>query len=234
MANFKSPLVWGTLIRRYKRFLADVEFGDGSIQTVHCPNTGRMTGCAVPGCKVGLLNVAGGKRKYDYRWVLSEVDQQLICIDSAYANQVVVEAIKSGSLPEFAGFDLLQTEIKHASGCRFDVGLTFGPLQTLLEIKSVTLKGEESDGYFPDAPSMRGAKHLNTLADSVAETTRCVQLYLVMHNGIDSVSAAVDIDPKYAQALDAAVAVGVEVLAYRGRVSSAGVIVDGALPVTTG
>ena len=223
-------LIEGRLLRRYKRFLADVELHDGQRITVHCPNTGAMTGCAEPGSRVWLSTSASKTRKYPHTWELVETAHGLACIHSAKANQVVREAFAAGRIPGFTQYPQLRTEVKYAQGSRVDLVLAGAAGVVYVEVKSVTLCRENGQGLFPDAVSERGRKHLLALQEARGQTTRAVLFFCVFHQGIDKVSAAGAIDPRYREALQQAMAAGVEVLAWGAAVSPSGIELQRALP----
>mgnify|MGYP002632810614 FL=1 len=196
-----GPLLEGRLLRRYKRFLADVELLSGEVITVHCPNTGAMTGCAAPGVRVWLSQSANSKRKYPHTWELVETAAGLACIHSARANQVVKEALQSGVIPGLDAYPKLATEVKYAGDSRADLLLSGPAGRVFVEVKSVTLCVDGGQGLFPDAVSERGRKHLQALSEALDEHTRSVLLFCVLHSGIERVSSAGDIDPAYREAL---------------------------------
>lgn len=225
-----GPLLEGRLLRRYKRFLADVELPGGEIITAHCPNTGAMTGCAEAGSRVWLSLSDSKTRKYPHTWELVETSSGMACIHSARANRVVREAFASGLIPGFGAYPEIRTEVKYGQGSRVDLLLEGEGGRVYVEVKSVTLCREGGLGLFPDAVSERGRKHLEALQAVLAADTRAVLFFCVFHSGISSVSAAGDIDPRYRQALCDALAGGVEVLAWRAQVSPQGIELLQALP----
>src|SRR5690606_27076955 len=152
------------LERRYQRFLADVRLADGSLLTVHCPNTGAMTGCAEPGARVWLSLAVGAHRKYPHTWELVETAAGLACIHSARANQLVAAALAAGTIDELVGYRRLRREVRAVGGSRIDFLLEEGVApDCLVEVKSVTLCDADGLGRFPDAPSARGLRHLEEL-----------------------------------------------------------------------
>lgn len=223
-------LVEGRLLRRYKRFLADVTLPDGRAITVHCPNTGAMTGCAEPGARVWLSRSSSAGRKYAHSWELVETAEGMACIHSARANQVVREAFADNRIAGFDGYPEIRREVRYGSGSRADLLLEGAAGRVLVEVKSVTLCRERGQGAFPDAVSARGSKHLRELQAALDLHTRCLLLFCVMHEGVRSVCAAGDIDRLYRQALVEAVAAGVEVQAWRTAVSPAGLVLERPLP----
>lgn len=225
-------LIQGRLVRRYKRFLADVELADGDIITVHCPNTGAMTGCAEPGARVWLSTSAVKTRKYPHTWELVETRQGLACIHSAKANQVVHEAIAGGVVAGFESYPQIRTEVKYGQGSRADLLLQGERGRVFVEVKSVTLCRPGGLGAFPDAVSERGRKHLRELQCVLQPDTSAVLFFCVFHAGIQAVCAAGDIDPRYRDALAEAMAAGVKVLAWRANITTAGIELDRELPFT--
>ena len=227
-----GPLLEGRLLRRYKRFLADVELLSGEVITVHCPNTGAMTGCAAPGARVWLSQSTNSKRKYPHTWELVETAAGLACIHSARANQVVKEALQAGVIPGLDAYPKLTTEVKYAGDSRADLLLSGPAGRVFVEVKSVTLCVDGGQGLFPDAVSERGRKHLQALSEVLDEHTRSVLLFCVFHSGIERVSSAGGIDPAYREALLQAQHAGVEVLAWQAEVAPAALKLVRPLPFT--
>ncbi len=225
-----SELIEGRLLKRYKRFLADVELPDGQQITAHCPNTGAMTGCAEPGSRVWLSVSPSKTRKYPHTWELVETPQGMACVHSARANKVVRSAFEAGLIPGFEAYPEIRSEVKYGQGSRADLLLQGGEGQVFVEVKSVTLCVEDGQGLFPDAVSERGRKHLRELAAVCNESTRAVMFYCAFHEGITRVSAAGNIDPRYRDALLEALHQGVEVLAWGAQVSPQGVALVRPLP----
>lgn len=225
-------LLEGRLQRRYKRFLADVELPGGETITVHCPNTGAMTGCAEPGSSVWLSRSDVKTRKYPHTWELVATEQGLACIHSAKANAVVREAFAAGVIPGFEDYPRISTEVKYAQGSRADLLLEGEQGRVFVEVKAVTLCRGGGLGVFPDAVSERARKHLHALESVVDESTRALLMFCSFHQGISHVSAAGDIDGKYRDALGEVMSRGVEVQAWASQVSTAGVQLDHALQFT--
>jgi len=223
-------LVCGRLIRRYKRFLADVELDDGTQITVHCPNTGAMTGCAEPGSRVWLSVSNSPKRKYAHTWELVETTGGLACIHSAKANPVVAEGFASELIPGFGDYPEHQREVKYATSSRADLVLRGQPGQVYIEVKAVTLCREAGLGVFPDTTSDRARRHAQELASVIDNNTRAVMFFCVLHAGIKRVQPAADIDPAYAEALARAMEAGVEVMAWATKLSTAGITLSNAIP----
>ncbi|MEL7292230.1 MAG: DNA/RNA nuclease SfsA [Pseudomonadota bacterium] len=221
--KFQPPLAPATLIQRYKRFLADITLGDGSQRTIHCANTGAMTGCAEPGDTVWFSTSDNPKRKYPNSWELTETKQgHRICVNTARANTLAVEAIQNGVISELQGYEQLLTEVKYGNeNSRIDILLKSQNKPTCyIEVKSVTLLDEQGQGYFPDAVTTRGQKHLRELTEMAQSGSRAVLLFTVLHSGIEKVSPALHIDAKYSQLLKNAQEHGVEVLCYKAQLSS--------------
>lgn len=211
-----SPLIEGRLIRRYKRFLADVELAGGDIVTVHCANPGAMTGVAEPGMRVFLSRSANLKRKLPLSWELVEADGGLVGINTAHPNRLGEEAIRAGRVPELAGYATLSREVRYGRKSRIDILLS-DPVRgdAYVEIKNVHLLRQPGLAEFPDSVTARGARHLEELADMVAAGYRAAMLYLVQRSDAARFALARDIDPAYGTAFDRARTAGVEMLAYR-------------------
>jgi sugar fermentation stimulation protein A len=226
--HFNPPLEPATLIKRYKRFLADITLPDNSKRTIHCANTGAMTGCATPGSTIWYSTSDNAKRKYPNSWELSETDKgHQICVNTARANQLAVKAIENKTIVELLGYDALRTEVKYGSeNSRIDILLEDSEKPPCyIEVKSVTLLDEQEtltkgQGFFPDTVTIRGQKHLRELTKMVESGSRAVLLFTVLHSGIEKVSAAHHIDAKYSLLLKQAQDAGVEVLCYKAELSS--------------
>jgi sugar fermentation stimulation protein A len=211
-------MVFGTLIKRYKRFLADVELEDGSVITVHCPNTGRMTTCAEPGWRVALSDSQNPKRKYRYTWELVHNGDGWICVNTGRANEIAFEAVSNGTIPELAGYAEVIREQTFGNS-RFDLLLRTDDDLCYVEVKSVTLLS--ADGYyaFPDAVTERGRKHLNELIEVINAGHRAAMLFVIPRSDGTTFRAAHEIDPNYADALKSAEAAGVEIHVWQADVS---------------
>jgi sugar fermentation stimulation protein A len=215
-------LLEGRLVKRYKRFLADVELKSGEIITAHCANTGSMRNCCDPGSRVWLLDSANPKRKLRYTWELVEVaGSYLACINTHRANHLVKEAIEHSRIEQLVGYDELLTERPYGSEkSRIDILLRgSGRPDCYVEVKNVTLLSDDGLGLFPDAVTVRGRKHLRELAGVVEEGHRAVLFFNVAHTGIVRVKPAWNIDPEYALTLVEAMEVGVEVIVYGTDIS---------------
>ena len=212
------PVIFGTLLRRYKRFLADVELEDGSVITAHCPNTGRMTTCAEPGWRVALSESSNPKRKYRHTWELVHNGACWICVNTGRANAVVFEAISKGWIPKLAGYAEVLREQTFGDS-RFDLLLKNGSNRCYVEVKSVTLRTDDGCYAFPDAVTARGRKHLHGLVDAVQAGHRAAMLFVLARSDGSSFRIAREIDPDYFQALEMAQAAGVEIHAWRTTIS---------------
>ena len=219
--EFAPPLQQGILLRRYKRFLADVQLSDGSEITLHCPNTGSMRNCLYPGETVWFSTSDNPKRKYAHTWeLMTTPNGSLIGIHSSQANALAEDAINKGIISELTGYDSLSREVKYGDeNSRIDILLQAAQKPACyIEVKSCTLL-EDGQGYFPDAVSLRGQKHLRELMHMVSLGHRAVLLFVVQHSEITCVAPAAHIDPEYAKLLKIAVLSGVEVLAYCCEIS---------------
>ncbi len=232
--RFDPPLEEGRLVRRYKRFLADIETLHGEQLTIHCPNTGSMLNCMVEGGQVWFSRSNDPKRKLPGTWEIGETPQgRLACINTGRANRLVEEALQAGLIGELRGFTGLKREVAYGQeNSRIDFRLDYPNGSAFVEVKSVTLGFDGSSvAAFPDAVTQRGAKHLRELATLARDGVRAVQLYCVNLSGIEAVRPAVEIDPGYAAALREAVAAGVEVLAYGVHLTHQEIFIDRRLEV---
>ena len=229
-----SPLLRGTLVRRYKRFLADVTLENGEEITAHVANSGSMLGLKEPGMEVWLSESDNPKRKLKYSWELVRDGDGLVGINTMHPNKIVAEAITAGNIGELTGYSGLRREVRYGKNSRIDILLTDdGHLDCYVEIKSVTLKrgGKDSDrAEFPDAVTARGTKHLGELSDMVAAGSRAVMFYLVQREDCKIFSIASDIDTAYADALAKAIKQGVEVICYACRLTPDAIVIDHPMP----
>lgn len=220
-----GPIIEGRLIRRYQRFLADVTLADDSEVTAHCPNTGSMLGCQPANARVVLSVSDNPKRKLKYTWELVETSPGVwACINTARPNAQAREAIVRGVIDELAGYATCRSEVRYGSEkSRIDLHLSGheSRADAWVEVKNVTLC-EDRTGYFPDAVTTRGQKHLRELIAQAEAGYRAVLLFVVNHSGIEIVKPADRIDSAYGRLLRQAQAAGVELLAYRARLSDQG------------
>ncbi|HVK56105.1 MAG TPA: DNA/RNA nuclease SfsA [Burkholderiales bacterium] len=230
---FTFPLVEACLVRRYKRFLADVTFADGSSATASCPNTGSMMGVAEPGSRVWLTHAPSPTRKYDYAWELTETSAGvLVGINTSRPNALVAEAIEAGVVGELAGYISVRREFKYGvEGSRIDLLLEGNGAPCYVEVKNVTAAVTAGVALFPDAVSDRGSKHLRELMAMVAQGNRAVLVFCVQRGDVKAVRPADEIDPVYGRTLREAIAAGVEVLAYRADVGLSSIALVTSVPV---
>ena len=230
--RFAEPLVEGRLVRRYQRFLADVDTAAGRV-TAHCPNTGSMQGCAEPGMRVWLSPAANPARKLAWTWELVEaLPGVVVGMHTGRSNGLVREAIEAGAVPELTGYPTLRPEQRYGEGSRIDLLLQApGRPDCYVEVKNVTAAVEGGVGYFPDAVTTRGARHLREMAAMVAAGHRAVLVFCVQRGDVDVVRPAGHIDPAYERAFREARSAGVEVLALGAEVSPAGIALTRRLEV---
>lgn len=215
MTQFSQPLIEGKLIKRYKRFFADIALEDGTIITSHCPNTGSMRTCGTAGDRVFVEPNDNPKRKLKYTWEYTATPDGYIGVNTQRPNQIVAAAIADGQVSELAGYSKLKTEVKYGSNSKIDILLENDHgKRCYVEVKNVTLIANDAL-LFPDAITTRGQKHLQELINVVTQGDRAVMFYLVNRPDGKKFAAAANIDPTYAKLLDQAVAAGVEVLVYR-------------------
>ncbi len=226
-----APLVRGTLVKRYKRFLADVTLEDGETITAHCANPGSMLGLDEPGSEDWLSRSDNPKRKLAYSWELLRVGDGLVGINTARPNAIVAEAVEAGRIVEASGYGGLRREVRYGKRSRVDILLQDGTRpDCYLEVKNVHLK-RGGPAEFPDAVTARGARHLEELGDMVEAGHRALMFYLVQRTDCESFRLAGDIDPKYAKAFHRALARGVEAVVYCCKISLHEIVVDRALPL---
>ncbi|WP_186398007.1 DNA/RNA nuclease SfsA [Stappia sp. P2PMeth1] len=231
--RFSSPLVSGRLVKRYKRFLADVILDSGEEVTAHCANPGSMLGLREPGARVFLSLSDNPARKLKYSWEIVEADGALVGINTAHPNGLVEEALTARLIPELAGFSGLRREVKYGRNSRIDIlleGLDGRPVY--VEVKNVHLMRQAGLAEFPDSVTARGAKHLVEMGDMVAEGARAAMVYLVQRPDCDHLSFAADIDPAYAAAFVAAKARGVEAYAIGCRVTPEEIVAERPVTLT--
>lgn len=228
---FSRPLTEGRLLRRYRRFLADVETGTG-IVTAHCPNTGALLGCVAPGSRVWLSRSDAATRKYPHTWEMVEVNGgTLVGINTGLANRLARELVESGRV--LGDYARLKAEARYGSeNSRIDFLLEDDARPPCyLEVKNVTAAVDDGVALFPDAVSTRGAKHLREMMRAVEAGSRAVLLFCVQRSDVTEVRPADGIDPEYGRILRAAIAAGVEALAYRAEVSPTGIALREPVPV---
>lgn len=228
---FAPPLKPARLIRRYKRFLADVILEDGSETTVSVPNTGSMMGLTAPDSPVWLSHSADPKRKYAHRLEIVEADGTLVGINTGLPNRLTEEAILQGLIDDLADYPELKREQRYGQNSRIDILLS-GPDRplTYVEVKNVHMRRYEGLAEFPDTVTARGAKHLNELARMVAEGHRAIMVYLIQRSDCERFRLCRDLDPTYTDAFDRAYEAGVEAFAVRCQIKSTGITPDCVIP----
>ena len=230
--RFSPPLAEGRLIRRYKRFLADVELATGEAVTVHVANPGAMQGLAEPGMRVFVSKSASLTRKLAWSLELVDAEGILVGINTSHPNRLVADAVGDNAITEFTGYDMLRREVAYGKNSRIDILLSgAGKPDTYIEIKNVHFSREKGRAEFPDSVTTRGTKHLGELTSMVAAGKRAAMLYLVQRSDTTSFALARDIDPIYGAAFDVAYAAGVEMLAYQCNVTPEGIAITTRLPV---
>ncbi len=237
--KFPDPLIRGSLIRRYKRFLADVELADGpkagEVVTAHCANPGSMLSVNEPGSEVWLSPARNPERKLKFTWELIRVGRSLVGINTQLPNAIVAEAVEAGTFPELGGYPSLRREVKYGENSRIDLLLeNDGGDKCYVEVKNVTMKrdlSKDAPAEFPDAVTTRGTKHLVELANMAGLGHRAVMFYLVQRQDAKSFAIAADIDPVYAEGLAAARKAGVEVLCYGCKLSKSEIRIESPLPL---
>jgi len=227
--KFDQELLPGTLIKRYKRFLADVKLDSGEVVTAHCPNSGSMKTCNEPSWKVLLSESSNPKRKLKYTW---EMVHNRICwigINTHLANKLAVEAIKNGIIKELQGYEELRTEVNYGKNSRVDILLSSGEKKCYIEVKNVTLV-EDDIFKFPDSVTIRGQKHLHELMDMIKQGHRAVMLYAVQRTDAAAFEPAKEIDPVYAGTLKKAHEQGLEILPYKAHLSPQEIYLENQIP----
>lgn len=229
--NFEKPLKSAKLVKRYKRFLADIELPNGSVETIHCPNTGSMKACDGPGSLIWFSTSNNLKRKYPHTWEIIENEQQhFIGINTHRANKLVAEALSNKVIKELSYYSDIKSEVKYGEqNSRVDFLLSEKDEHCYVEVKNVTL-AETNIAYFPDAVTERGRKHLQELALMREQGHRAVLLFCVQHTGVAEVRVAQTIDPNYAETLKNVIARGVEVLCYQAEISPSAITLKNKLP----
>jgi sugar fermentation stimulation protein A len=229
--RWPTPLIPGRLVRRYKRFLADVVLEGGDEVTVHCPNPGRMLGLDAPSARVWVSRASNRARALPLTLELVEADGGLVGINTMHPNRLVEEAIGAGRIVELQDYDVIRREVRYDERCRIDLLLRHdGRVDCFVEVKNVHLK-RSAGAEFPDAVTVRGAKHLGALARQVAAGARAVVVYVVQRTDCADFRIAADIDPVYAASFRAALDAGVEAVCYACEVSLDGVSLARPLPI---
>ncbi len=213
-----EKLIHGKLIKRYKRFLADVILENNEIITAHVPNSGAMTSCIEENCDVWLTFHDNPKRKLKYTLELTKMGENLICTNTGVANKIAIEAIENSTIKELQGYTSLKPEQKYGQNSRIDILLENENQKCYVEVKSVSLKIDDNLA-FPDSVTSRGTKHLNELYDMVQEGHRSVMLYVIQRTDALPFRLACEIDKKYCEAFKEVTKKGVEVLVYQSDIT---------------
>ena len=239
--RFANELILATLIRRYKRFLADVQLADGSVITAHVANPGAMTGLQAEGARVWLSKSPSPARKLPYSWELVEADfgggLELTGVNTMHPNPIVAEALAAGVIPDLTGYATIRREVKYGriingKGSRIDFLLEDRARPPCyVEVKNVHLMRRAGIAEFPDSVTARGAKHLDELAGMVASGARAVMLFVIQIGSAQSFTLARDIDPAYARAFDKARKSGVEALAWTCALTRQEIRLDRSIPI---
>lgn len=229
--KFQSPLIQGTLIKRYKRFMADVELKDGTIITAYCANSGALLGVTTPGLKVWLSKSPNPDRKLQYSWEMVEDEGVMIGVNTSHPNKIIKEALAQKQIDKLKKYANLKPEVKYGKNSRIDFLLTDDKLPPCyVEVKNVHLK-RDSILQFPDCVTERGAKHLNELIEVVKNGSRAVMIYCCQRNDADAFTTAKDLDPTYAANFKKAMENGVEAIAYTCDMTTDGITLAREIPI---
>ncbi len=215
--NFKNPLIHGTLIKRYMRFLADVKLDSGETVTAHCTNSGSMKSCLEKGAEVYLSPVDDPNRKTKFTWEMIKINGYWVGINTSNPNKLAFEAVKAGQIEKLKGYTEVQAEVKFDDS-RFDLMAKNDTETCFIEVKNVTYK-EGNYALFPDAVTSRGKKHLETLVKVKEQGMRAVMLYIIQRIDVEIFSTAKQIDPEYSKALKIAYNKGVEIIPLQVKVT---------------
>ena len=230
--QFEKPLVEGILLKRYKRFLADIKLSDGRFITAHCPNSGSMKSCKEPGWKVLVSESDNPNRKLKYTWEMVHNRTCWIGINTQIPNKIALEAIQNGIITELSGYNQIKSEVKYGKNSRIDLLLNGNKGTCYVEVKNVTLV--ETDGYyqFPDAITERGRKHLYELLEMVKTGNRAVMFFVIQRSDGTNFKPADHIDPEYAKMLREVHQQGVGILAYQADVSPNEIKISNSVSIT--
>lgn len=220
-----EKLIKGKLLKRYKRFLADIILENKEIITAHVPNSGAMTSCIEENCDVWITFHDNPKRKLKYTLELTLINENLICTNTGVANKIAIEAIKNGTIKELQNYSSLKPEQKYGQNSRIDILLENENEKCYVEVKSVSLK---IDDYlaFPDAVTSRGTKHLNELYEMTLQGHRAVMLYIIQRTDNLPFRLACEIDKKYCELFNEVTKKGVEVLVYQSNIDYENIYID--------
>ncbi len=232
--KFSSPLLEGHLIKRYKRFFADIELLDGSLITAHCANTGSMAGLKESGNRVWVETANNPKRKLKYDWRIVEADHALVGIHTAIPNIIVEEALKAGTIPELVGYESIRREVKYGKNSRIDFLLeNHEKPPCYVEVKSITFSRTKGLAEFPDSPTARGTKHLGELQMMAENGARAVMLYVIQRHDCTHFEIAKDVDPAYEIARQHASISGLESLAYACNITPNEISISNRVPISS-
>ncbi len=227
--KFKNKLIKGRLIRRYKRFLADIELESGDVVIAHCTNSGSMKSCIEEGADVFLSPANDSKRKTKFTWEMIFINDGWIGINTLVPNQLVFDAILNNSVKKLSGYDTVKREVKFENS-RFDIYCEKPGEKCFIEVKNVTMKVDKS-ALFPDAKTSRGRKHLETLIKVNERGLRAIMVYVIQRTDIERFGIAKTIDPDYYYAFMKAIRCGVEIIALQAVVNPEEIIITNELPV---
>ena len=231
--EFPDPLIPGTLIKRYKRFLSDITLDSGDVVVAHCANTGSMLGLTDPGLRVWLSPARNPERKLRYTWEMVRIGESLVGINTAHPNAIVEEAVRARQIEALAGYPELRREVRYGQNSRIDLLLDGAEVPACyVEVKNVHLMRRGGLAEFPDAVTKRGVKHLGELTEAVRAGHRAAMVYLVQREDCESFAIAGDIDPDYARAFQAAREAGVEAFVYACRLTPQAIVLDRPLKTT--
>ena len=229
--RFPSRLIRGTLVQRYKRFLADVRLEDDEIVTAHCTNTGSMIGCKEPGSKVYISRSENLNRKLLYTWEMIKTDGRWVGINTLHPNKLVAEAVESGLITELSGYRSIRREVKVSAHTRLDLCLEGNNGSCFVEVKNVTLAANGT-AAFPDAVSDRGTRHLQELMRLKRQGHRAAMVFVIQRSDCQNFRPADEIDSEYGRWLRRAVKAGVEVLPYAAKVTAREIVLTGRIAMT--
>lgn len=230
--RFSDPLIRGRLMRRYKRFLADVQLDGGEVVVAHCANPGSMLGLAEPGTEVWLSRTKNPARNLRFSWELTGAGGHLVGINTSVPNGLVADALAAGRVAELTGYEGLRREVRYGKNSRIDILLEGADRPPCyVEIKNVHMKRGAEAAEFPDSVTKRGTKHLAELGNMVEAGARAVMFYLVQRGDCERLEIAADIDPDYDAALRTALARGVETLCYSCKITEKAIELDRRLPL---
>lgn len=222
-------MIRGTLLKRYKRFLADIRLKNGHVVTAHCPNSGSMLGCSEPGRPVFLSKHNHPKRRLKYTWEMIEMPRSMVGINTLIPNRLVKQAILQNQIQEFSGYDNLRSEVVYGQRSRVDLLLEKQGQRCFVEIKNCTLM-EGRTALFPDAVTSRGLRHLKELQREVRSGHRAVMFYLIQRMDAKIFKPAHHIDPDYGEALEQAAGNGVEIMVYDVQIDLQGICLRDRVP----